>query len=104
MRRLFWVSVGVGATIYVLRKASKVNAVAGHLTPGGVSTAVNNLADSLRTLATEFKASMSEHEGALAEALLTDPEPARPARSPRHSAYPAFDEFGFDSDDPDQYF
>ena len=55
MRRLFWVSVGVGATVYVLRKVSKVNAVATHLTPGGMAAAVNNLADSLRTASAELK-------------------------------------------------
>lgn len=98
MRRLFWVSVGVGATVYVLRKVSKVNAVATHLTPGGMAAAVNNLADSLRTASGELKTSMAEHEEALTEALLSGPS----RRSKETDRWER--EFTADFDDPEQYF
>lgn len=102
MRRVFWVSVGVGATIYVLRKVGKVNAVAAQFTPAGVSTAVNNLAESLKALTAEFKASMVEHETALTEALLKgEGKAARRTTAREETPWPA--EFAAEADS-DEYF
>lgn len=104
MRRLFWISVGVGATIYVLQKVNKVNAVTNHLTPAGISSAVNNLADSFRSLSTEFKASMEQHEEAITQALLAEHTPRATQRFGQSPESAWESDFAFDSDDPEQYF
>lgn len=98
MRRLFWVAVGAGATVYALRKVSKVNAVASRLTPSGMAAAVNNLAESLRAASAELRTSMAEHEEALTEALLSGAS----RRSTESDAWER--EFTPDFDDPEQYF
>lgn len=104
MRRLFWISVGVGATVYVLQKVNKVNAVTTHLTPAGISSAVNNLADSLRSLSTEFRSSMAQHEEAITQAVLTEHTPRAAQRYGQDPDLAWESEFAFDSDDPEQYF
>lgn len=102
IRRVFWISVGVGATIYVLQKVNRVNSVAAHLTPGGMASAVNNLAGAMRTATSEFKASMAEHEEALTEALLTDRRSAGGRhRRPVDTEWDG--EFVFGEDDPEEY-
>lgn len=97
IRRVFWISVGVGATIYVLRRANRASAVVSRFTPDGVASAVNDLAASLRELSSEFAASMARHEETLLEALTSDDAP----RSAPTSWDPEFD---FDEGDPEEYF
>lgn len=97
IRRVFWISVGVGATIYVLRKANRATAAVSRFTPDGVASAVNSLADSLRDFTSEFTASMAQHEETLLEALTSETDP-RPAPSAWDS------EFDFDEGDPEEYF
>ncbi len=102
MRRVFWISVGVGVTVYVLQKVNKASAVANHLTPAGIANAVNNLADSVREVSGEFRASMAEHEKNLTNALLSGRASAPSNREARHRE-PDFSEFAFDGD-PEEYF
>lgn len=104
MRRLFWVAVGVGATVYTLRKVSKVNAIAARFTPGGMSSAVNNLADSLRQLSADFTTSMAENETAITAAVIEGTGPAD-ARGQTRGPEDSWDgdwasEIEADTDDP----
>lgn len=103
MRRLFWVAVGVGVTVYVVRKVNQANEVASQFTPAGIVGALNNVADSVRSFTSEFKESMAEHEERLSQALLSEPEesPQARRRSPRYDMDP---DFVFDEGDPEEFF
>ncbi len=102
MRRVFWISVGVGVTVYVLQKVNRASAMANHLTPAGISNAVNNLAESIREVSGEFKDSMAEHEMNLTNALLSGRGSAPRNRGARHREQD-FSEFASDGD-PEEYF
>lgn len=93
MKRLLWISVGVGITIYTLRKISQANETLAHFTPAGIASAAAGAGDNLRLLGASFRESMAEHEAYLTQALFepkleTDPGP----------------ESRFDDDDPEEYF
>jgi len=87
VRRLFWIAVGAGAGIYVMRKVSKVAEAA---SPTGIARGLESLGDSLRYFADEVRAGMSERESELREALgladiereLTSGQPADVVSSP----------------------
>lgn len=89
IRRIFWVSVGVGATIYVLNKMSKVNALTAHLTPGGVAQALTGLAESLRDVTGELATNIAANEAAIRDALLAaeTEKPAAGAATPDPEEY-----------------
>ena len=99
IRRLFWVSVGVGVTVYVLTKANKANSVLSRFTPDGVSESLTNVASSIRQAASDLKEAMAEHEQALTQALTEPPNSTNPARS--RSMDPVWDtDFFLDPDNP----
>jgi Family of unknown function (DUF6167) len=63
MRRIFWMAVGAGATVWTMNKASQV---ARSLTPGGLADSAANgavqLGDAARSFATEVRAGMLQRE------------------------------------------
>lgn len=81
VRRLFWVSVGVGVTVYVLTKVNKANAIINRFTPEGVSASVTNLAQTLRQASSDLKEAMAENEQAITEALTAPSDSARDPQS-----------------------
>ena len=80
IRRIFWtgLGVGLGATAGVL-VARRLRRTADALTPsalvGGLSGAVANLGDAVRSFAGEVRAGMDEREDELYAALGVDPGP-----------------------------
>jgi hypothetical protein len=72
VRRLFWVAVGAGAGVYVMRKLGRAREAA---STAGISRGLTAVADSVRYFADEVRAGMSEREHELREALgLNDAE------------------------------
>ena len=106
MRRLFWVAVGVGATVVALRRVERATGVVRTLAPANVADSLGRLAESLTRAGSEFRAAMAEQEQRLTEALLTperDTGGRRARRGPATPASDAPDDWGLDSDDPDLY-
>ncbi len=66
MRRMFWMAVGAGATVYVMRRVSKA---AESYSASGLSQRVSELADAVRYFADEVRAGMAERELELRDAL-----------------------------------
>lgn len=104
MRRLFWVAVGVGASVVVLRRIDRATGRLHALAPANLADSIGRLADSLREATTEFTAAMATHEARLTETLLApaDAPPRATRRNSGRSAGPP-DGWGLDSDDPDLY-
>lgn len=73
MRRLFWILVGVGITVVVLRKVNQANRFASQFTPQGISDSVSEVGSSVRKFGQDFKEAMAEHEERLTQALLAEP-------------------------------
>lgn len=103
MKRLIWISVGVGITIYVLRKVNKVNEKASQFTPAGIASAAAGLTENVRNLGIEFRESMKEHEARLTEALL-ERNTEKGWGIPRSGTTPLHPEYDLDEDDPEEYF
>ncbi|MBC3841624.1 hypothetical protein GXW82_19205 [Streptacidiphilus sp. 4-A2] len=63
MRRIFWMAVGAGATVWTINKANKV---ARSLTPGSLADSAANgaaeLGDAARSFAAEVRAGMLQRE------------------------------------------
>ena len=70
MRRLVWMAVGAGITIYVVRKVDRALDAA---SPEGISRSLTAAVDALRDLATELREAMAEREQELRVALGVDP-------------------------------
>lgn len=106
MRRLFWVAVGVGVSVVVLRKLDRASGRMHALAPASLAESVGRLADSLRDASAGFSAAMAEHEARLTETLLAPARPTesgRPDFGRRSRSTGAPDGWGLDSDDPDLY-
>ena len=88
MRRLFWMAVGAGAGVYLVRKVtSTATQAAEAFTPAGVGRGLSDLADALRELADEVRAAMAEREVELREALgLAEDGSAQQPASPASAA------------------
>ncbi|HLS24886.1 MAG TPA: hypothetical protein VK063_03320 [Beutenbergiaceae bacterium] len=93
MKRLFWIGVGVAGTVAVLRKvqqaSDQLGQVAHAVSPRGIAESVTGLADSLKTTATQLRASMAAHEVALTQALLPSEEEQARSRVRRSARPPA---------------
>ncbi|MBK5249832.1 MAG: hypothetical protein JJE50_10470 [Actinomycetales bacterium] len=78
MRRLFWVGIGVAATVVVLRQVAKVNdrvsTVARAVSPVGIGESISRLATNVKGLGEQLRTSMAENEAALTAALLPSEE------------------------------
>lgn len=87
MKRLFWVGVGVGVTVVVLRKAQQVNeqwgSVARKVTPAGIGESVSDLAGGLKETVQALRESMAQNEAALTAALLPSDADVQRARATR---------------------
>ncbi|TDE92480.1 hypothetical protein EXU48_13040 [Occultella glacieicola] len=85
MKRLFWIGVGVGVTVLVLRQVGRLNNTVGKVahavSPAGIADSITELATTAKELGETFRASMAENEAALTAALLpSEEERARAAR------------------------
>lgn len=109
MRRLFWVAVGVGTTVYVLRKVGKVSTVAQKVAPASLTESVSQLAASLQQATSEFRSTMAEQEQRLTQMLLPDEDTTQRARATRRNSrdgpgtFESSPSWGLDSDDPELY-
>lgn len=103
MRRLFWVAVGVGATVAALRKVERATGVARNLAPGNLADSIGRLAQSLREATAEFSTAMAEQEARLTETLLAERPAGAASGSVARRAARRSDDWGLDSDDPDLY-
>lgn len=87
MKRLFWIGVGVAATVVVLRQVTRVNDRVGEavhaVSPAGIAESITSLAASVREAGAQLRTSMAEHEAALAEALLPSADDVRRAQQVR---------------------
>ncbi|AXI80717.1 DUF6167 family protein [Peterkaempfera bronchialis] len=94
MRRIFWMAVGAGATVWAM---SKANDAARRLTPTGLAgTAARgalDLGDAVRQFTGEVRAGMAERERELrtdlgldGSAVLPAPPPRRAPAAPREPA------------------
>jgi hypothetical protein len=89
MRRLFWVAVGAAAGVYAVRKVQKTLHA---YSPSGLADRASGLGGSVRLFADEVRASMSEREAELREALGMPPahdEPLSPAQAADLIDHPA---------------
>ena len=113
MKRLFWVGVGVGATVVVLRKVQQtrhhLDQVAGAVSPRGIAQSVSSLADSLQATVSTLRESMTANEAALTAALLPSEDEQQRARDRRrafrdgHGDHARRDDTGWD-DAEDAFF
>lgn len=69
MRRIFWLTVGATAGVYVVRKVTRT---AQSFTPAGLATRAGGLGDTLRSFAEEIRQAMSDREIELRDALGID--------------------------------
>ncbi|MGC0142522.1 MULTISPECIES: hypothetical protein [unclassified Pseudactinotalea] len=106
MKRLFWIGVGVAASVVVLRKVQQVNSqigeVAHAVSPAGIADSVSSMARNLKEAVTTLRESMAENEAALSAALLPSEAEQERARAHRRSAR-AEEPRGWD-DDEDAFF
>ena len=91
MKRLFWVSVGVGVTVYVMTKGRKVvkqyapEAVVERATEQA-SSVVSVASDAAGGLWSDFKSAFAEREEELRSALLADSQGSVEELKARHAA------------------
>lgn len=113
MKRLIWVGVGVVVTVVVLRQVARMNdrvtEVAGAVSPAGIAASIGSLASEVKTLGSQLRESMAEHEDALRGALLPDEDTLARARETRatHRRRPSdadLDETAVLPDDGTDYF
>jgi len=64
VKRLFWLALGVTVGVLVMRKLASA---AGSLSPRGVSTSMQGLAEAVRDFADEVREGMSVREAELME-------------------------------------
>lgn len=87
MKRMFWIGVGVVATVVVLRQVAKVNdrvsTVARAVSPAGIGESVTQLATQVKDLGQQLRTSMAENEAALTAALLPSEDEQRRAAEQR---------------------
>ena len=69
MRRVFWMALGAGAGVYLVRKLTKT---AQAYTPAGLADGIRDLGDALRYFAEQVRAGMAEREAELRDALGLD--------------------------------
>lgn len=69
-RRVFWMAVGAGVTIYVVRR---VNRALDAASPEGISRSLTSAVDALRDLADDVREAMAEREQELRVALGVEP-------------------------------
>jgi hypothetical protein len=73
MRRLFWLGIGIGIGVVLVRRLSRA---AEQLSPSGVASSIgagmSELADGLREFAVDVRAAMSAREGDLRAAVGLD--------------------------------
>lgn len=91
MKRVFWIGVGVAATVVVLRQVSKVNdkvtEVAYSVSPAGIANSIASLGRTVREAGAQLRESMAANEAALTAALLpSEEEQTRAARVRRERA------------------
>ncbi len=73
MRRVFWMAVGAGGTLYLTRKVGRARAAARDAaTPAAIGRGFASLGDSLRRFTEEVRAGMTEREDELRQALGLD--------------------------------
>lgn len=105
MKRLFWVGVGVAATVVVLRKVQQVSdqvgQVAHAVSPAGIAESISVLATNLKDAVTTVRQEMGANEAALTAALLPSEDEQRRAR--RHRQDRPTEPSGWD-DDADAFF
>ena len=101
MKRLFWIGVGVGATVVVLRKVQRASdqlgQVAHAVSPAGIAESLTGMAKALTSTVTQLRAAMAANEAALTAALL--PSEEEQARSRARRARPAEPSDWDDSED-----
>lgn len=66
MKRLFWLGLGVGIGVLVVRKVTKK---AEAYTPKGLANAVSGLGDTFRAFAEDVREAMAEREDEMLDAL-----------------------------------
>jgi hypothetical protein len=70
VRRLVWMAVGAGITVYVVRRIDRVLDAA---SPEGIGRSLTAAVDALRDLAVEVREAMAEREQELRVALGVEP-------------------------------
>jgi hypothetical protein len=70
MRRVFWMVVGAGITIYVVRRVDRALDAA---SPEGIGRSLSAAVDALRDLTVEVREAMAEREQELRVALGVEP-------------------------------
>lgn len=82
MRRLFWLGIGIGIGVLVVRRITKT---AQAYTPKGLAGAVSGLGDSVREFAADVRVAMAEREDEMLDALgVTDADADDSGRMGRH--------------------
>jgi septal ring factor EnvC (AmiA/AmiB activator) len=113
VKRLFWIGVGVGVTVLVLRQVGRLNNTVGKVahavSPAGIADSITELATTAKELGETFRASIAENEAALTAALLpSEEERARAAqvREERRAAErrAAAESGGYNPDDENEFF